>query len=702
MSDYQEAIQNPNICFSDPELKQGMIEKDRLGLPKPITGGFASVYQVKTRNRKYAVRCFLNNFPDQEYRYSTISKYLSQFNFPFMVAFSFIRNGILVKGQWYPILKMEWIEGITLNLYVKNNLQRSQKLRALADKILWVLTTLHSNRIAHGDLQHGNILILNDDIRLIDYDGMYVPGLESYLSHELGHRNYQHPRRSKNHFGPYLDHFSGLIIYLSLLALSFDPDLWRRLGNDEDSILFKKEDFDKPLSSKTIKEIRRINDPTILALVAKLEEFSRYTNINQLPALEDILKETSKRGPSRGIPEKPKEAIPLFSPQSKGDASWVWDHIQIPTKEISCKFIIERLAVLFFIILQYYNFIIWKTGLATQGVFYLLAIGLTALVLVFLDIRYRLLPECRQKNKTIACLRAAEVKIKQIEAALNKVQEEIKSLESCEAKEVTELIKVRDEIFRKEQLDLQKIESDLQALLKEINTQRQRLLDEEEKEVADALAEQKRKALEAYLRKHSIDTAVIDGVGPTLKNRILNSGIRSAADFFDIKIVNTSWGRYSNNTAYILVPGNRSIKVEGIGPHKARALLAWRRKLEAKYSNQIPNSLAPIIRERIRNKYKNKLDNLNKQETLAKDATWLNRHSIEIYSQSKRNDIEQKIHNVKKNYNKKKLELENIYLNMQKDLQQKKTELSWLKKDLNSYRLITFSNFIKSIFRNKY
>ena len=33
MSDYQEAIQNPAICFSDPELKLGKPTLNALGLP---------------------------------------------------------------------------------------------------------------------------------------------------------------------------------------------------------------------------------------------------------------------------------------------------------------------------------------------------------------------------------------------------------------------------------------------------------------------------------------------------------------------------------------------------------------------------------------------------------------------------------------------------------------------------------------------
>ena len=47
--DYREAVQAPGLAFADPDLRAARAETDRLGLPRPVTGGFASVYkQFKT------------------------------------------------------------------------------------------------------------------------------------------------------------------------------------------------------------------------------------------------------------------------------------------------------------------------------------------------------------------------------------------------------------------------------------------------------------------------------------------------------------------------------------------------------------------------------------------------------------------------------------------------------------------------------
>ena len=53
--EYNEAIQNPHLNFADPELRGGQPELTPLGLPRAITGGFASVYRMRCGGREWAV-----------------------------------------------------------------------------------------------------------------------------------------------------------------------------------------------------------------------------------------------------------------------------------------------------------------------------------------------------------------------------------------------------------------------------------------------------------------------------------------------------------------------------------------------------------------------------------------------------------------------------------------------------------------------
>ena len=121
MTDYQEALQNPRTSFADPELQHGTPVLNQLGLPKPITGAFASVYQVAANGHQYAVRCFLRYHPDQAQRYAAISDYLAQVRLPYTVEFKLQQQGIRVRGAWYPILKMEWIHGDPLDVYIERH-----------------------------------------------------------------------------------------------------------------------------------------------------------------------------------------------------------------------------------------------------------------------------------------------------------------------------------------------------------------------------------------------------------------------------------------------------------------------------------------------------------------------------------------------------------------------------------------------------
>ena len=130
--DYNEALQSPQASFSDPELKTGQVETDRLGLPRPISGRFAIVYKMQCGGRNWAVRCFRSEVADQQQRYAAIDEQLRRVRVPYTVGFEFLQQGIRVKGQWYPILKMEWIAGQPLNVYIEQHLHNPAKLMGLA------------------------------------------------------------------------------------------------------------------------------------------------------------------------------------------------------------------------------------------------------------------------------------------------------------------------------------------------------------------------------------------------------------------------------------------------------------------------------------------------------------------------------------------------------------------------------------------
>ena len=299
--DYNEAIQNPAQCFADSELRAGEAETNALGLPAPRSGNFADVYAVITGQRKWAVKCFTRQIPGLQERYQQISLHLKQHKPSFIVDFSFLEQGIRVRGDWYPVLKMEWVEGFTLNQFIKSNLLRPHVLDLLSQ--LWVKLSarLRKANISHCDLQHGNVLLVQASraralaIKLVDYDGMCVPALTLLKSIELGHPAYQHPQRQRD--GIYsleVDRFSHLVIYTALRGLEVSGKaLWEKY-DDGDNLLFKPSDFATPNKSRLLCELLKSGKPEV-ANLAKVLFKAATAPLDKAPLLEELAPEAFSR-----------------------------------------------------------------------------------------------------------------------------------------------------------------------------------------------------------------------------------------------------------------------------------------------------------------------------------------------------------------------------------------------------------------------
>lgn len=283
--EYNGAVQHPRIAFADIELKSCHVETTPLGLPKPYSGGFTITYKLSSAQAGWAVRCFHRDIQDLQARYQSISNFLRRSNSPYFVDASYLQDGIKVNGKSYPVIKMRWLEGETLNAYLtKNHTQKSKIEKLLAD-FLNLIRELERFGIAHGDLQHGNIIVKNDKLYLIDYDGMYFPELALLKTNEIGHVNYQHPKRSASHYNQYIDRFSSIVIYTGLKALSIKSDLWKKYDNSE-NLLFKSQDFASWQNSPLIRELLAITE--IKPLVERLIGCC-YLPFDKLPSLTEFI-----------------------------------------------------------------------------------------------------------------------------------------------------------------------------------------------------------------------------------------------------------------------------------------------------------------------------------------------------------------------------------------------------------------------------
>src|SRR5438093_796605 len=273
LTEYHEAVQHPPKAFADPGLKAVTLELDRFGMPKPATGGNAVVYKANesggllTFKKTWAIRCFLRPISDHAERYEAISKHLRKVRLPYDVNFQFLKQGIQIRSNWFPIVKMQWADGDLLHSHIEKHLRYPASLEALRAKWVTLVRHLEAAQVAHGDLQHGNILVRGGSIQLVDYDGMWVPALRGRNATEIGHRAYQHPERSEQDYGQEIDRFSALVIYLSLAALERDATLWERFHTG-DNLIFVREDFHQLGRSEIWQQLRRIVSRQIDQLAA--------------------------------------------------------------------------------------------------------------------------------------------------------------------------------------------------------------------------------------------------------------------------------------------------------------------------------------------------------------------------------------------------------------------------------------------------
>ena len=288
-SEYQEALQFPEDAFSDDALQQAHPDENMLGLPRAITGHFAAVFPMTaSTGERWAVKCFFTDATDQQARYDRIAEHLAAHSLPHMVEFEYQPRGVQVEGTAYPIVKMQWADGRPLNRFVAEHLDAPDTLAALAEAWTSLVNTLEEHNMAHGDLQHGNVLVEDHPgglgLTLVDYDTMYVPALDGKKSPEVGHRNYQHPDRTERDFGPKLDRFAALVIYTALQGCRHRPDLWDRYDTGE-NMLFRAGDFYDPESSPLIEDLRTVQP--VESLVDAIERACQVAP-EAVPALEAV------------------------------------------------------------------------------------------------------------------------------------------------------------------------------------------------------------------------------------------------------------------------------------------------------------------------------------------------------------------------------------------------------------------------------
>ena len=268
ISDYIEALRDAEDSLS--ELKDLRLVYDDQGHPIMSSGNFAVVFKMQAPTGQYhALKCFLRDQEERSERYRLIAEELQYVQSTYLVKFRYLESELFVDvpntgGEEYPVLLMDWVDGIPLDQYLKTIINKSYEKDLLYKKDLlayrfsllarWLVT----QPFAHGDLKPDNICVRGDgSLVLLDYDGMYVPALYGRKSLEQGSPHYRHPLRSTLPFDKHIDDYSLSLILLSLRAIALDETLYVRYSSSE-YLLLSEQDQLNPYTSPVFKELNHL------------------------------------------------------------------------------------------------------------------------------------------------------------------------------------------------------------------------------------------------------------------------------------------------------------------------------------------------------------------------------------------------------------------------------------------------------------
>ena len=248
ISEYLESIKHSEDKFNVLSTLRPVY--DEAGEIVMSSGNFAVVFKMKDESsgKLYAVKCFLKEQEGRDIAYQQITDELEYVSSNYLCSIKYFQKELFVDSTVssdteFPVLLMDWAEGVTLDKYVHQHISDKYALQLITYQFGNMAAWLMTQPFAHGDLKPDNILVSEDGaLVLVDYDGMFVPAMQGQKARELGSPDYRHPLRTEDCFNEHIDDFPLALIGMSLKAIALDTSLLQNNAKS-DSLLFSESDF---------------------------------------------------------------------------------------------------------------------------------------------------------------------------------------------------------------------------------------------------------------------------------------------------------------------------------------------------------------------------------------------------------------------------------------------------------------------------
>lgn len=245
ISEYIDAIKNAEDNFNElTNLRPVYTDEGEITMS---SGNYAVVFKMTDGEKCYAVKCFTKEQKGRERAYNQICNSLNGIESSYLVAISYHDAELYVDSNQtdeteFPIVLMEWIEGVPLDIYVQKYKGNPFELYELCYKFRLMCKWLIEQKFAHGDIKPDNILVKeNGNLVLIDYDGMFVSEMHDTASRECGTPEYTNPFYPRI-YNSHIDDYPLALISLSLKLISISYDIQAKYDNGN-GLLFSEWDI---------------------------------------------------------------------------------------------------------------------------------------------------------------------------------------------------------------------------------------------------------------------------------------------------------------------------------------------------------------------------------------------------------------------------------------------------------------------------
>ena len=300
ISEYVKAVKSAEDSLNELTYLRPVLDGD--DNPVMSRGNFAVVFKMRSErdDSLYALKCFTKDQTGRDESYKLIADELECVQSTYLAKVRYIDKELFVDTQnsdemEFPVLLMDWVEGVTLDNYIRQNINDGYALDLLAYNFSRLAMWLLPQPFAHGDLKPDNILVREDgSLTLVDYDGMYVPAMQGQKARELGSPDFRHPLRTETDFNEHIDDFPAVSILLSLKLIAQNPDLLNTYGAS-DRLLFSESNYRDLSSCALLKQVYPSPSPDINTLVSLFTIANTHKNLSQvsfrLLAVEKPLKQ---------------------------------------------------------------------------------------------------------------------------------------------------------------------------------------------------------------------------------------------------------------------------------------------------------------------------------------------------------------------------------------------------------------------------